>query len=63
MANLVGQTIAIGNIGKIGTKGLSSNKEKMKVFVEKYMKLSNELKDKKGEMNALIKLGQITVKD
>jgi len=29
----------------------------MKVFVEKYLKFANELKDKKGEMNALIKLG------
>lgn len=57
MANLVGQSIAIGNIGKIGANGLHQNKEKMKVFVEKYLKLSSELKDKKGEINALMKLG------
>lgn len=31
MSNLVGQSIAIGNIGKIGTKGLYDNTDKMKV--------------------------------
>lgn len=31
MANLIGQSIAIGNIGKIGTKGLYDNTDKMKV--------------------------------
>ena len=60
MNNLVGQSIAIGNIGRIGTKGLHDNKEKMKLFIEKYMKLSRELKDKKGEMNAHLKMGLLT---
>jgi hypothetical protein len=40
MANLSGQSLAIGNIGKIGTKSLSENKDKMKIFVEKYLKLA-----------------------
>lgn len=31
MSNVVGQSIAIGNIGKIGTKGLYENTDKMKV--------------------------------
>ena len=33
MSNLSGQSLAIGNIGRIGTKHLSENKDKMKVFV------------------------------
>ena len=33
----------------------------MKVFVEKYLKLSSELKDKKGEINDLMILGQINI--
>lgn len=48
MSNLVGQSLAIGNIGKIGAKGLNDNKDKMKVFVEKYLKLAKEMKDEKG---------------
>lgn len=33
MSNLSGQSLAIANIGKIGTKSLSENKDKMKLFV------------------------------
>lgn len=33
MSNLSGQSLAIGNIGRIGTKDLSDNKDKMKLFV------------------------------
>jgi hypothetical protein len=33
MSNLNGQSLAIGNIGRIGTKNLSENKDKMKIFV------------------------------
>ena len=40
MSNLSGQSLAIGNIGSIGTKNLSENKDKMKLFVEKYLKLA-----------------------
>ena len=32
MSNVVGQSIAIGNIAKIGTKGLYDNTDKMKVL-------------------------------
>lgn len=32
MSNIIGQSIAIGNMAKIGTKGLNDNIEKMKVF-------------------------------
>ena len=57
MSNLVQQSLAIGNIGKIGAMGLHQNKEKMKVFVEKYLQLSDELRDPKGKINALMKMG------
>lgn len=50
----------MGNIGKIGTKDLSENKDKMKIFVEKYLKLSSELKDEKAEMEGCLKLGMIS---
>lgn len=33
MSNLNGQSLAIGNIGRIGTKSISENKDKMKIFV------------------------------
>lgn len=33
MSNLNGQSLAIGNIGRIGTKSISDNKDKMKIFV------------------------------
>ena len=59
MANLSGQSLAIGNIGKIGTKNLSENKDKMKIFVEKYLKLAEEMQDPQAEMEGAIKLGLI----
>lgn len=59
MSNLSGQSLAIGNIGKIGTKNLIENKDKMKIFVEKYLKLSEEMQDSKGEMEGSLKLGVI----
>lgn len=33
LSNLTGQSLAMGNIGKIGTTDLSENKDKMKLFV------------------------------
>lgn len=60
MNNIVGQSIAIGNIGRIGCKGLHDNKDKMKLLIEKYLKLSVDLRDRKGEMQAQMKLGQLT---
>lgn len=60
MSNLSGQSLAVGNIGKIGTKNLSENKDKMKIFVEKYLKLSEEMQDDKGEMEGFLKLGMIS---
>lgn len=45
MSNLNGQSLAIGNIGRIGNKSISENKDKMKIFVEKYLKLAEEMND------------------
>lgn len=59
MSNLTGQSLAIGNIGRIGTKNLSENKDKMKIFVEKYLRLAEEMQDPKAEMEGSIKLGLI----
>ena len=33
MSNLVGQSLAVGSIGRIGVSGISENKDKMKVFI------------------------------
>jgi len=60
MSNVNGQSVAMGNIGKIGTKDLSENKDKMKIFVEKYLKLSAEMKDDRGEMAGCLQLGMIS---
>lgn len=50
MANLSGQSLAIANIGRIGTKNLSENKDKMKIFVQKYLKLAEEMNDPHAQM-------------
>ena len=60
MSNLSGQSLAMGNIGRIGTKNLSENKDKMKIFVEKYLKMATEMNDEKGEMEGCLKLGVIS---
>jgi hypothetical protein len=60
MSNITGQSVAMGNIGKIGTRDLSENKDKMKIFVEKYLQLSSEMRDEKGEMEGCLKLGMIS---
>ena len=48
MSSIVGQSIAIGNIGRIGTRGLHDNRDKMKLFLEKYLQLSKDLKDEQS---------------
>jgi hypothetical protein len=44
-------------------KGNGSNEEKMKVFIEKYLSLTSELKDKNGEIKGLLKMGNISIKN
>lgn len=63
MSSVAGQSIAIGNLGKLGTEGKESmsfaNTEKLQLFVERYLELSAELKYRKGEGQAYLKLGEI----
>ena len=63
MANQVGQTIAFGNLGRIAMKGVTQNEEKMKIFIEKYLQLTTELKDKNGEVKGLLKMGNLQMKN
>ncbi len=56
MSSVAGQSLAIGNLGKLGTIGDKSmtfaNTEKLQMFIERYLELSGELKYKKGEGQA-----------
>jgi hypothetical protein len=56
MSSVAGQSLAIGNLGKLGTIGdkalTFANTEKLQMFIERYLELSNELKYKKGQGNA-----------
>lgn len=40
--------------------GLLENKEKMTVFIDKYIKLTQDMKDQNGELKAQLKMGQVT---
>ena len=53
--------MAIGNLGKVGGKNIytSMNQEKLQMFVERYLELSNELKYRKGESGAYMQLGEL----
>lgn len=52
--------MAIGNIGKIGQKGLYDNTEKMKAFLEKYLQMAKELRDQEGMILGHVKLGTVS---
>jgi hypothetical protein len=55
--------VAIGNLGKVGGfESLTSNAEKLQMFVERYLELSTELKYRKGEGGAYMQLGQLLSK-
>lgn len=52
--------MAIGNLGKVGGKNSTMlNQDKMQMFVERYLELSNELKYRKGESGAYLQLGEL----
>jgi hypothetical protein len=53
--------VAIGNLGQVGGNQAYSqlNQDKLQLFVEKYLELSNELKYKKGESGAFLQLGEL----
>ena len=64
MSSVAGQSLAIGNLGKVGhtDSQLSSEmlrSEKLQSFVSRYLELSNELRDKHGEKGAYLQLGKI----
>ncbi len=57
MSSVAGQSVAIGNLGKVGGKNMATtmlNQDKMQMFVERYLELSNELKYRKGESGAYL---------
>ena len=60
LSNLTGQSLAMGNIGKIGTPALSENKDKMKLFVEKYLQLAASSNDQRAQMEGSLKLAVIS---
>ena len=61
MSSVAGQSVAIGNLGKVGGKNVYAqmNQEKLQMFVERYLELSNELKYRKGESGAYMQLGEL----
>ena len=61
MSSVAGQSVAIGNLGKVGGDKVYAqmNQDKMQMFVERYLELSNELKYRKGESGAYMQLGEI----
>lgn len=66
MSSVAGQSLAIGNLGKLGSSAISDNKpmtfanaEKLQMFVERYLELSTELKYKKGQGAAHLQLGEL----
>ncbi len=61
MSSVAGQSVAIGNLGKVGGKHIYAqmNQEKLQMFVERYLELSNELKYRKGESGAYMQLGEL----
>jgi tetratricopeptide (TPR) repeat protein len=61
MSSVAGQSVAIGNLGKVGGNQVYAqmNQDKMQMFVERYLELSNELKYRKGESHAYMQLGEI----
>ena len=61
MSSVAGQSVAIGNLGQIGYAKMSGDSEKLKMFAERYLTLSHELKNRKGESGAYQQLGNISL--
>jgi hypothetical protein len=59
MSSVTGQSIAIGNLGQIGTGSIAGDNAKMKMFVERYLSLSQELNNRRGEGGAYAQLGLV----
>ena len=56
MSSVAGQSVAIGNHGKVGGNQVYAqmNQDKLQTFVERYLQLSSELKYRKGESGAFM---------
>lgn len=61
MSSVAGQSVAIGNLGQIGYSKMNGDSEKLKMFAERYLTLSHELKNRKGESGAYQQLGNISL--
>ena len=61
MSSVAGQSVAIGNLGQIGYTSMNGDNEKLKMFAERYLTLSHELKNRKGESGAYNQLGNISL--
>lgn len=61
MSSVAGQSVAIGNLGQIGYSSMNGDNEKLKMFAERYLTLSHELKNRKGESGAYQQLGNISL--
>lgn len=61
MSSVAGQSVAIGNLGQIGYSKIHGDNEKLKMFAERYLTLSHELKNRKGESGAYQQLGNISL--
>lgn len=61
MSSVAGQSVAIGNLGKVGggQTYAQMNQEKLQQFVDRYLELTGELKYKKGESGAFMQLGEL----
>ncbi len=59
ISSVAGQTIAIGNLGRIGGVGMVSDRGRLRAFVERYLALAGEMKHRKGEAEARIQLGRL----
>ena len=61
MSSVAGQSVAIGNLGKVGGNQVYAqmNQDKLQMFVERYLELSSELKYRKGESGAYMQLGEL----
>lgn len=61
MSSVAGQSVAIGNLGKVGNGETYAqmNQDKLQMFVERYLELSSELKYRKGEAGAFLQLGEL----
>lgn len=61
MSSVAGQSVAIGNLGKVGGNQVYAqmNQDKIQMFVQRYLELSSELKYRKGESGAFMQLGEL----